>query len=164
MPPIDDHDMSVVADATEKGLRIAEDVLYAFIALLLVAGSFVVLVEAAVSLATTAWSEPHKAIEKTLDALLIGFILVELLSAVRETLRKRQLVAEPFLLVGIIASIKEIVVIGAFAESKTNVPETMLQIGVLGGVVLALCIALLLLRRKEREPVEADEPTGDDAG
>jgi uncharacterized membrane protein (DUF373 family) len=80
---------------------------------------------------------------------------------VRETLRKRQLVAEPFLLVGIIASIKEIVVIGAFAEKDApeaaDVADTVLQLGVLGAVVLALSIALLLLRRKEREPEEADE-------
>jgi hypothetical protein len=36
---------------------------------------------------------------------------VELLFAVRSTVEKRELLAEPFLLVGIIASIKEIVVL-----------------------------------------------------
>jgi len=43
------------------------------------------------------------------------FIIVELLSAVRVTVLKRELVAEPFLLVGIIASIKEIVVLSVKA-------------------------------------------------
>ena len=148
----------------DRAFRLAEDVLYGLIGLLLVAGALLVLIEAAVSLATTAVSDPHAAVEKALDALLITFILVELLSAVRETLRKRQLVAEPFLLVGIIASIKEIVVIGAFAEKDASSPEqsahTLLQLAVLGGVVLALSIALLLLRRKEREPEERNSDPG----
>src|SRR3712207_8497992 len=43
-----------------------------------------------------------------LDVLLLVFIVVELLFAVRTTVEKRELVAEPFLVIGIIASIKEI--------------------------------------------------------
>ena len=50
-----------------------------------------------------------------LDILLLVFIVVELLFAVRSTVEKRELLAEPFLLVGIIASIKEIVVLSVEA-------------------------------------------------
>jgi uncharacterized membrane protein (DUF373 family) len=154
--------------AADRAFRLAEYVLYGAIGLVLVAGALVVLVDAAVSLASHAISEPHQAIERALDSLLIAFILVELLSAVRETLRKRQLVAEPFLLVGIIASIKEVVVIGAFAKNDPpttdDVVATVLQLGVLGAVVLALSIALLLLRRKEREPAEVAHPDASGTG
>jgi len=135
-------------------LHTSEDVLYGLIAILLVIGAVVVLVHAGVKLSTEALHEPTKAIEATLDSLLIVFILVELLSAVRETVRQRQLVAEPFLLVGIIASIKEIVVTGAFAEEHANVQDSMLTVGVLGGVVVGLSLAAFVLRRKEREPEE----------
>ena len=131
-----------------------EDVLYALVSLLLVAGAVVVLVDAGWSLATETDDGVRKAVEHALDSLLIVFILVELLSAVRATIVERRLVAEPFLLVGIIASIKEIVVTGVFAEPDEKVSETMLQVGVLGAVVLGLCVASLLLRRKEREPSE----------
>jgi uncharacterized membrane protein (DUF373 family) len=159
MPLVPEPDISPVAD---RAFHLAEDVLYGLIGILLAAGALLVLIEAAVSLATNAVDEPHLAVEKALDSLLITFILVELLSAVRETLRKRQLVAEPFLLVGIIASIKEIVVIGAFAEddaaSSEQFTNTLLHLAVLGGVVLALSVALLLLRRKEREPEETAGP------
>ena len=48
---------------------------------------------------------------ETLSILLLVFIFVELLGAVRVIIRERRLVAEPFLLVGIIAAIKEIVVV-----------------------------------------------------
>jgi uncharacterized membrane protein (DUF373 family) len=137
-------------------LHIAEQVLYGFVALLLVAGAAVVLVDAGHSLATETTDDVRDALRHTLDSLLLVFILVELLSAVRETVQHRQLLAEPFLLVGIIASIKEIVVIGAFAEEEADVEEVLWQVGVLGAVVLGLSIAALLLRRKEREPTEQE--------
>ena len=141
--------------ATNRGLRIAEDALYALVSLVLVAGAAIVLGDAVHSLATETAKDVRGAIEHTLDSLLIVFILVELLSAVRTTIEERRLVAEPFLLVGIIASIKEIVVIGAFAEQGSEkVGDSMLQVGVLGAVVVGLAIATLLVRRKEREPSE----------
>jgi uncharacterized membrane protein (DUF373 family) len=86
------------------------------------------------------------------------FILVELLSAVRITISKRELVAEPFLLVGIIASIKEIVVLSVkAAESIGDGPifrDQLWEIGVLGVVVLLLGATAWMLRIKEREPQE----------
>lgn len=141
--------------ATNRGLRLAEDGLYALVSLVLVAGAAIVLADSVHSLITETADDVRKAIEHTLDSLLIVFILVELLSAVRTTIEERRLVAEPFLLVGIIASIKEIVVIGAFAEQGSEkVSESMLQVGVLGAVVVGLSVATLLVRRKEREPSE----------
>ena len=131
-----------------------EDILYGLVSLLLVAGAVVVLVDAGHALVTETADGVRPAIEHSLDSMLIVFILIELLSAVRATIVERHLVAEPFLLVGIIASIKEIVVIGAFAEQDADVGDAMLQIGVLGAVVLGLSVASLLLRRKEREPEE----------
>jgi uncharacterized membrane protein (DUF373 family) len=100
------------------------------------------------------------AIEVALDGLLLAFILVELLGAVRTTLAERApLVAEPFLLVGIIAAIKEIVVLSAFERDDLSAEDLALQLGVLAGVVLALAGAALLVRRKEREPQEGDAAT-----
>ena len=55
-----------------------------------------------------------------LDILLLVFIVVELLFAVRTTVEKRELLAEPFLLVGIIASIKEIVVLSVEAAKEVG--------------------------------------------
>ncbi|MDP9466568.1 MAG: phosphate-starvation-inducible PsiE family protein [Actinomycetota bacterium] len=53
----------------------------------------------------------------TLDAILLVFIFVELLYAVRITLKERQIVAEPFLIAGILVCIKEIVVLAVKAPS-----------------------------------------------
>ena len=96
------------------------------------------------------------AIVTAVDGLLLVFILVELLGAVRATLAERKLVAEPFLIVGIIASIKEIVV-AALKASKAEggaFDDAMTEVAVLGGVVLLLALSSFLVRRKEREPAE----------
>lgn len=138
----------------DRSLHVAEDLIYAVVALVLVAGAVVALVDAVHSLATEATDEPQTAVRHALDGLLIVFILVELLSAVRETVAEGRLLAEPFLLVGIIAAIKEIVVVTAFPEPGISVEDRMLEVGVLGAVVLALALATLVVRRKEREPEE----------
>ncbi|MGH9178545.1 MAG: phosphate-starvation-inducible PsiE family protein [Acidimicrobiales bacterium] len=140
--------------ATGRGLRWGEDVIYALVAITLFGCALVVLADTIYDLFNDADEGVTKAMQSTLDSLLIVFILVELLAAVRQTLVERKLVAEPFLLVGIIASIKEIVVVSAFAEKREDVQESMLEAGVLGGVVVGLAIATFLLRRKEREPEE----------
>ena len=89
---------------------------------------------------------------------MLLFILVELLSAVRITIAKRELVAEPFLLVGIIASIKEIVVLSVKAAESIGdgqkFRDQLWEIGVLGVVVLLLGATAWMLRIKEREPQE----------
>lgn len=42
------------------------------------------------------------------------------MGAVRETVRERKLIAEPFLLVGIIASIKEILVVAGSGQGRSG--------------------------------------------
>ena len=149
---------SSMSRATNYGSRIAEDCIYAVVSLLLVFGAGVLLVVTAVDLLDAFDGPASEAVRKGLDSLLIVFILVELLSAVRTTITERKLVAEPFLLVGIIASIKEIVVTAIDASEKAGqgavFRDTILEIAVLGGVVVALAVATLVVRLKEREPEE----------
>jgi uncharacterized membrane protein (DUF373 family) len=95
-----------------------------------------------------------------LDILLLVFIVVELLFAVRSTVEKRELLAEPFLLVGIIASIKEIVVLSVESAKEVGngaqFDDRITEIAVLGVLILFLGLTSWLLRRKEREPDEGD--------
>ena len=138
----------------------AEDVTYAGIALLLVAAAGVLLVVAGDKLLEIRHGLATDPIVEVLDTLLLVFIIVELLAAVRVTVSKRELIAEPFLLVGIIASIKEIVVLSVKAADAIGTgagaafDDQLWLIGVLGGVVLLLGATAFLLRRKEREPAE----------
>lgn len=141
-------------------LRLVENTVYAFVALLLIGASIAVLAAVSYHLVSDVGGgtgiEP--AIIATLDGLLLVFILLELVAGVRATMVERKLVAEPFLVVGIIASIKEIVVVALKSDtdgaSQQAFENSMIEIGVLGGVVALLAAGGFLVRRKEREPTE----------
>ena len=95
----------------------------------------------------------------TLDAILLVFIFVELLYAVRITLKERQIVAEPFLIAGILVCIKEIVVLAVKGANEyigkgPEFARAMVEVGLLGLLVLVLSAAAVVLRRKEKEPEE----------
>lgn len=155
----DRKDLDDEEDLTDRVLRIAEAIVYSLASVLLVIGAIALLVVAGYHLVTGYDDGVKDAVLKALDDMLLVFILVELLAAVRATMHERKLVAEPFLLVGMIASIKEILVISVDAREKHGeaLDEAMMEIGVLGALLLVLSIATLLVRRKEREPAEADE-------
>lgn len=146
----------------DRGLEVAENVVYIVAALLLLAAAVAVLVATAYGLAVDIADGTADAVVAALDGLLLVFIVLELLAGVRATVAEHRLVAEPFLLVGIIASIKEIVVLTLKVEETrgaagSEFSDAMIEIGALGGLVLGLSVASFLVRRKEREPEEQDD-------
>ena len=149
-------DQEPFARLVDRALGIAENLLYCIIGVRLVGAAVAVLSSIAYHLITDTADGAEHAVIAALSGLLLVFILVELLAAVRATVTEHKLVAEPFLVVGIIALIKEIVVVSLEAKDKTEsaFDDAMLEIGVLGALVLALAVALLLIRRREREPEE----------
>jgi uncharacterized membrane protein (DUF373 family) len=142
-------------------LLVGEQVVYAIAAVCLIGGAGVLLVQAIRTFVRHVDDDVIAAATELLSVLLLVFVFVELLGAVRLTMRERRLIAEPFLLVGIIASIKEIVVVAGAErpedQTSSEFHDAMLEIGVLAAVVLVLSISALLLRRREREPSETDE-------
>ena len=141
----------------DRALRVAEQVVYLLACVLLLGGAVVLLVKAGYDLVMLRGDGVSDTASSMLDTLLLVFVLIELLSAVRATITEHHLLAEPFLLVGVIATIKELVVTANEARDKTGeaFDEAAIEIGVLSGLLLILAVALFLLRRKEREPEEA---------
>jgi uncharacterized membrane protein (DUF373 family) len=142
-------------------LAVTEDVIYVGIAVLLSASAGVLLLSAGRGLmAVTGDGSASDVVLEVLDRLLLVFIVVELLFAVRVILGKREVVAEPFLVVGIIASIKEIIVLSVKAADYVGKGDkfthAIIEVGVLGVLVLVLSVAAILLRAKEKEPREGD--------
>jgi len=95
-----------------------------------------------------------------LDQLLLILMLVELLHTVRISVRSQTLMMEPFLIVGLIASIRRVLVITMQAAKMTDQAQsqagdagaavfrnTMVELGVLGFLVLVFVFAIYLLRR-----------------
>jgi uncharacterized membrane protein (DUF373 family) len=142
--------------ANEVSLH-AELAIYVIVSVILIAGAAVLVGQSVYSFFEHVDDGLVPAATELLSTLLLVFVFIELAGAVRTIVREERLIAEPFLLVGIIASIKEIVVI-AGAETPEEEWErfrnAMVEIGALAGVALVLAIAALLLRRREREPSE----------
>ena len=116
-------------------------------------------VRAAVELVRGASATGPDALIDTLDAILLVFIFVELLYAVRVTLKERQIVAEPFLIAGILVCIKEIIVLSVkganeYIDKGPQFARAMTETGILGFMIVLLAGTAVLLRRKEREPEE----------
>src|ERR1700681_1775756 len=96
---------------------------------------------------------------RVLDQLLVVLMLVEILHTVRISIRSHPLVTEPFLVVGLIASIRRILVItleaatltkeGAWATDGSSgiFHSSMIELGLLGLLVLVLVVSITLLRR-----------------
>ena len=150
----------------DKALHLGEDVLYAAAGVLLLVGALAVLGSTGYHMVTDLSHGVSDAVAEALDGLLLVFILLELLAATRAIMAEHSLVAEPFLIVGIIASIKEIVVLALIAQDELGKPgdgfeNAMVEIGALGVIVLLLAIAMYLVRRKEREPEEEKDQAQD---
>jgi len=95
---------------------------------------------------------------RVLDQLLVVLMLVEILHTVRISIRSHILVTEPFLVVGLIASIRRILVITLEAATLTKggtwsiegasiFRTSMIELGLLGLLVLILVFSITLLRR-----------------
>ncbi|BDX31834.1 hypothetical protein TUM20985_23810 [Mycobacterium antarcticum] len=134
----------------DRVLSWVEDAIYWAIAVVLALGSVALLVAQFNTMLRLRNTPTSTLMLEILDGLLLLFIFVELLYAVRACLRSHEIVAEPFLIVGILAGIKEIVVLSVEAatllEKGPEFSRAIVEIGVLGGVVLVLALAAYVLR------------------
>jgi len=137
-----------------------EIVIYTILAVMLAIAAFVTIATAGQILwiGLSHWTVAAQTL-RVLNQLLIVLMLVEILHTVRISIRSHVLVTEPFLIVGLIASIRRVLVItleastltkeGAWAtESSSGIfHASMVELGLLGLMVLVLVISIALLRR-----------------
>jgi uncharacterized membrane protein (DUF373 family) len=159
----DEDDRQRFAD---RVLGIMEDAVYWAIAVVLVAGSVALLVAQFNTMLHLRNAPATEVMLEVLDGLLLIFIFVELLYAVRSCLRSHEIVAEPFLIVGILAGIKEIVVLSVEAATMLKdgpqFSRAVVEIGVLAGVVLALALAAFVLRERRRDTEDAGQEAAEE--
>jgi uncharacterized membrane protein (DUF373 family) len=97
------------------------------------------------------------AIFQLIDRLLFVLMLVEILNTVQASIRTRTLVCEPFLIVGMIACIRRILVITLetsqitrpthwSAEQMQLFYASMIELAVLGGLVTILIVSIYVTR------------------
>lgn len=130
-------------------LGVAERAVYVLAALMLIVaagGMFVVLFGDIVAGAT---GDLTNTVVAVLDRMLLAFILLELAHSIQIVLRERALIAGPFLLIGLIAVVRHILIVTAEAEQISlagpQIRNLVLQLGVLTALVVALAGALYFL-------------------
>ena len=150
------------SSATNTLFLVVEHGVYAAIGLLLAIVGIVALVHVGVDVVSDmlVWSESAR-IFQTVDQLLFVLMLVEILHTVRVSIRSGNLNAEPFLIVGLIASIRRVLVItlqSSTAQQQGGVDHaelfrtSMIELGVLAVLILTMVMSIYLIRRSASAP------------
>jgi hypothetical protein len=130
-------------------LNAIEDIIYSIVALFLIASAFLLVYNEVLSfpqIFNTA-NQVGVLIEIISKTLLLVMVL-EILYTVRITMKDHVLCAEPFLIVGLIAAIRRILIISveiAYYQEKVNM--YMLEISVLSIMSFLFVISIILLKK-----------------
>lgn len=93
-----------------------------------------------------------------LNTILLVMMTMEIVYTVAISLKSHTLNAEPFLIIGAIAAIRRMLVITATAtDSETNVGQfnnTLVELGLLAATVIAMTVAICILRFSQRKYVD----------
>jgi uncharacterized membrane protein (DUF373 family) len=145
-----------VKDWIILGFSRAEDLIYVGLGLLLAAIAFALLITEIVYfgqyVSTVSLSEN---IVFLLDRILLIIIFVEVLYTVQVSFRQHILQPEPFLVVGLIAVTRRILVLTAeMSKLAKDTPEgfynAMIELGLLTILIIALVVSLRILRQANR--------------
>ena len=135
---------------------LAEDTLYVGLGLLLIAIAFTLLITEIVYFAQylSTWTLAENVVF-LLDRILLIIIFVEVLYTVQVSFRQHILRPEPFLVVGLIAVTRRILVLTAeMSKLAKETPEgfynAMIELGLLTILIIALVICLRMLRQQDR--------------
>jgi len=148
-PLVDDRTRRIIT----RVFRLVEDVIFVGLGVLLAGCALYLLGATAVWFVQNlmAKSFDGRAVVELIEQLLLILLVVEILYTVQVSFREHTLAPEPFLLIGLIASVRRVLVITAeLAEKRSQVEEIfrflMIELGVLTILIVALVASVLMLR------------------
>ncbi|CAL9342655.1 hypothetical protein SUDANB120_00299 [Streptomyces sp. enrichment culture] len=148
----------------QRVLSAAEDGIHLVVAafLILLAGLLAVGVVGDAVAAIRGPYDEQAIVLSALDSSLVLFIVAELLHTVRLTILNRTLNAEPFLVVGMIAGVRKVLIVTAEAEKSFTWQVQGVELLVLTVLILVMAVALYVWHRAltESERTDADLPKG----
>jgi hypothetical protein len=148
-----------VRQAVVQTLSSVEDIVYVGLGLLLTIAALTLLLTTLKSVVLALWNRALGGqIVSLLDQILLILLVVELLYTVQVSFRERGLIAEPFLLVALIAAIRRILILTAEVARLPEAGEAvfrhaMLELGVLTVMVLVLVGSLIMLQKYGKRAV-----------
>ena len=140
-----------------RAFTLVEDVVYVGLGILLAIGALLLLGSGAIDFARSISGGHFSAsVISLLDRLLLTLMLVELLYTVQVSFREHTLVPEPFLLVGLVAVTRRILVVTAeLGDVKDRPAESfqtsMTELAVLIVMIVAFVACLLMLRNRRSD-------------
>jgi len=157
-PPAD----ALVDDRTRRIIthifRFTEDIIFVGLGMLLAGCALYLLTATGIRFVehVIALSLSGAAVVELIEQLLLVLLVVEILYTVQVSFREHSLAPEPFLLIGLIAAVRRVLVITAeLAELRTkpdNMEEIfrflMIELSVLTVLVVALVASVMMLRRR----------------
>src|SRR5438270_2987430 len=136
-----------------RSLSLVEDVTYVGLGILLSLGALALLAAAFKSFVGALLAGALAGhVVTLLDQILLVLLIIELLYTVQVSFREHGLLAEPFLVVALIAVIRRVLVITAeiakLPESSDNVfRHAMWELGVMTAMILVLVGSLIMLQK-----------------
>ncbi len=131
-----------------------EDVVYIALGLLLAGCAAVLLVAGGVDFVSNllGGTLPDRVVE-ILDRILLVLLVVELLYTVQVSFREHTLVPEPFLIIGLIAATRRVLVLTAqfpklLEKGDTSFRNGMIELALLAVLIVALVTSIVLLRKR----------------
>jgi hypothetical protein len=143
-----------VRDWISTGFIRIEDVVYVGLGILLAGGALFLLANVVIHFAEIVVSgEFRDKIVGLLDQILLIMMIVEILATVQVSFHEHTLKPEPFLIVGLIAAIRRILILTAeFSRPEEFVQDAfrgaMVELGLLTLLILAFGISLFLLKKQ----------------
>ena len=143
-----------------RAFTIVEDVVYIVLGVLLAGTALALLVTGAAGFGRSVLAgAPPQAFVNVLDQILLVLLVIELLYTVKVSFREHSLVPEPFLIVGLIAATRRILIItaelSALLEKGSEVlfRQAMLELALLTVMVVAFVGSLWMLRKRSATPI-----------
>ena len=137
-----------------RAFSVVEDVVYVGLGLLLSACAVILLGDGVIHfIHQFGVTTPFLNTVGLLDRILLVLLVIELLYTVQVSFREHSLVPEPFLLVGLIAAIRRVLLLTAEFSQVGKVPDVefqhfVVELLVLTALIVALSFSLLLLKKR----------------
>lgn len=148
--------MSGIRGIVVRGLSLVEDIVYIGLGILLTILALGLLIGAFKGILGSIWSHSlATGVVDLLDSILLVLLVIELLYTVQVSFRVHGLLAEPFLVVALIAVIRRVLVITAqipkLPESSDAIfRHAIWELGLMTFMILVLVGSLIMMQRANR--------------
>jgi uncharacterized membrane protein (DUF373 family) len=140
-----------------RALNVVEDVVYVGLGLLLTIAALALLFIAIKRIIYSVWARSLGSdIVGVLDQILLILLIIELLYTVQVSFREHGLIAEPFLIVALIAAIRRVMILTAEFPKLPEAGESVfrhaiVELALLTAMILVLVTSFIMLEKVKRQ-------------